>query len=96
MLSYGHQNYDTKAIRTVPQAKIGGSESLHQGPWPECLNMVSSDCIKHIETYAEDLRISHNFPIVQPDMMVTMDFSPSRVRIFVNESDIVIQIPRRG
>lgn len=85
-----------KAIRTVPQSKIGGSESLNQGPWPECLNMVSSDCIKHIETYAEDLRISHNFPVVEPDMMVTMDFSPSRVRIFVNESDIVIQIPRRG
>ena len=83
-------------IRTVPQSKIGGSESLHQGPWPECLNRMSSDCIKHIETYAEDLRLSPNFPIVQPNMMVTMDFSPSRVRIFVNESDTVIQIPRRG
>jgi hypothetical protein len=58
--------------------------------------MMASDCIKHIETYAEDLRTSHNFPIVQPDMMVTMDFNPSRVRIYVNDSDIVIQTPRRG
>jgi L-rhamnose mutarotase len=80
----------------VPQSKIGGSESLHQGPWPECLNMLSSDCIKHIATYAEDLRKSQNFQIVQQDMMVTMDFSPNRVRIYVNDSDIVIQIPRRG
>lgn len=58
--------------------------------------MLSSDCIKHIEIYAEDLRKSQNFQIVQPNMMVTMDFSPDRVRIHVNDTDIVIQIPRRG
>ena len=83
-------------MQTVPQSKIGGSESLHQGPWPECLDLIAYDCIKHIEIYAEDLRVSHNFPIVQPDMMVTMDFNPKRVRIYVNDSNIVIQIPRRG
>ena len=58
--------------------------------------MLSSDCIKHIAVYAEDLRKSQNFQIVQQDMMVTMDFSPNRVRIYVNDSDIVTQIPRRG
>jgi Potato inhibitor I family len=75
---------------------IGGTEALHQGPWPECLDMSSTNCIRYIETYAEDLRISQQIKVVPPDVMVTMDFNPKRVRIYVNESDIVIQIPRRG
>jgi Potato inhibitor I family len=83
-------------VRTVPQSMIGGNESKHQGPWPECLNMVASECITYIETYAEDLRSSHKIYVIEPDMMVTMDFSTDRVRIYVDENNTVIQIPRRG
>jgi hypothetical protein len=85
-----------QSVSTVPQSMIGGSEAKRQGPWPECVNMVATDCITYIETYAEDLRSSHNIFIIEPDMMVTQDFRTDRVRIYVNESNIVIQTPRRG
>jgi Potato inhibitor I family len=86
----------SQSAGTVPQSMIGGSESLSQGPWPECLNMAAVDCIKYIETYADDLRSSHNIIVVEPDMMVTMDYRTDRVRVYVDESNIVIQTPRRG
>lgn len=79
----------------MSQAMIGGSESLRQGPWPACLGMEGSACQHVIETYAEDLRGGH-VSIIGPDTMVTMDFDITRVRIFVDEANLVIQIPNRG
>ena len=75
---------------------IGGTESKHQGPWPECLGLAASDCVHIIKTYAEDLRESGHVFVIQPDMMVTMDFDETRVRVWVDESNMVNKIPRRG
>jgi Potato inhibitor I family len=85
-----------QSLSSVPQSMIGGSESKSQGPWPECLNMVATECIKYIETYAEDLRSSHNVFIIEPGSVVTMDYRTDRVRVYVDESNIVVQTPGRG
>jgi hypothetical protein len=66
---------------------IGGSESKREGPWPDCLGLAGSACVRHIETHVI---------IVEPDAMVTADFNTERVRVWVNASSIVIKIPKRG
>ena len=78
----------------MSQTMIGGSESKRQGPWPECLGLAASDCVHLIETNAEDVR-GHVY-VIDPDMMVTMDFRTDRVRVWVDESNVVIEIPKRG
>lgn len=83
-------------MRPVSQAPIGGTESKHQGPWPECLGLPASDCVHIIKTYAEDLRSSGHVFVIEPDMMVTMDFDEHRVRVWVDESNLVNKIPKRG
>jgi hypothetical protein len=35
-------------------------------------------------------------PIVQPNMMVTMDYRTDRVRIYVDDNGIVSRVPQRG
>lgn len=71
---------------------LGGSESRREGPWPDCLGMDGQDCIQFIQIYAKDVECY----ILDPDMMVTMDFRTNRVWIRVDEEGIVNQIPKRG
>ena len=81
-------------VRMVQQPSVGGSESKHEGPWPECVSMTGSECSRLIQTYAEDVR--GNVQILNVNTMVTMDFRTDRVRIFVDDDGIVARIPRRG
>lgn len=66
----------------------------HQGPWPECLGLAGDDCVQLIESAAEDVR--GRVYIVPPDSMVTMDFREDRVRVYVNDKNIVEKAPQRG
>ena len=65
-----------------------------QGPWPKCLGMESSKCVKYIESLADDLR--GHVDVISPDQMVTLDLNPHRVRVFVDGNGLVNKIPERG
>jgi len=75
---------------------VGGSEARREGPWPACLTqkMTGSECVRYIETYADDVR--GNVKLVQPDMMVTMDFRTDRVWVYVDADGYVSMVPKRG
>ncbi len=68
--------------------------SQRQGPWPKCLGMESENCVRYIEALAEDVR--GHIEIIDIDRIVKFDFNPHRVRILVNETNFVIDTPRRG
>ncbi|GKY99626.1 hypothetical protein MPSEU_000916700 [Mayamaea pseudoterrestris] len=85
-------SHETSESMLMSQPMVGGSASKRQGPWPECIGKSGADCITMIEAYAQDVRTL----IVPADSMVTMDFSPSRVRVFVDENGIVQRSPSRG
>jgi hypothetical protein len=74
---------------------IGGTESKREGPWPECVGKTGEECKTLIEaTGSSDLK--GNVQIIPADFMVTMDFRTDRVRIFVDEDGLVVEIPHRG
>jgi Potato inhibitor I family len=73
---------------------LGGTEHLHEGPWPECLGISGNECEHLIASHAPDV-VGH-VVILPEDSMVTMDFSPTRVRIFVDGDNLVTRTPRRG
>jgi hypothetical protein len=75
---------------TCPQLPSGGSA----GPWPECLGMIGDVCCKLIEGLAPD--VIGNCFVIPEGTFVTMDFRQNRVRVFVNNVNMVTQIPRRG
>jgi hypothetical protein len=71
------------------------SSTLHrQGPWPTCVEkeMTGLQCKRWIHALANDVEIE----IIEPMEPVEMDFQVNRVRIFVNETGYVIEIPERG
>lgn len=68
--------------------------SQKQGPWPKCLGMESESCVHYIESLADDVR--GHVEVIPIDSVITMDFNPHRVRIFVNETNYVTKIPNRG
>jgi len=56
--------------------------------------MTGDECVRYIETYADDVR--GNVHIVEPDMMVTMDFRTDRVWVRVDQDGVVSEVPSRG
>jgi hypothetical protein len=56
--------------------------------------MESENCVRYIEALAEDVR--GHIEIIDIDRIVKFDFNPHRVRILVNETNFVIDTPRRG
>ena len=85
----------------VPMAKFGGLDTRHkEGPWPACLGMNGKDCLQLIASYDEHLQIQLIHDTVydddEPSSPDNHDFMPNRVRIFVNDSNLVTTIPNRG
>lgn len=65
------------------------------GCFPNCIGMTGEDCKSHIRTASPDLK--DTIYILPWDSMVTMDYRTDRVRIFVDENDMVGQRkPCRG
>lgn len=73
---------------------VGGTDRTMsvQGPWPTCVGMEGSKCKELIQAAAPDVETQ----IVPEDSFMTMDFRTDRVRIMVNGSGFVTQIPDRG
>jgi hypothetical protein len=77
----------------VQMPKFGGLDTRQkEGPWPACLGMNGEDCLELIASYAKDLHIE----LIHPYEPSTNDFRPDRVRIFVDDSNVVTTIPNRG
>lgn len=67
--------------------------NLAEGPWPKCVGMTGENCKNHILANAKDI---NSVDVIPQDSMVTMDFSTSRVRVFIDDDGIVVMIPKRG
>jgi hypothetical protein len=68
--------------------------SHKEGPWPECRGIDGDACCKLIESYATD--VQGNCHVISEGSAVTMDFRTDRVRVVVDDQNIVVQIPNRG
>lgn len=79
---------------------IGGSmpppihRTGNRGPWPECLGIDGEKCAGIIEASAYDMQ--NNVFLLHPGEMYTEDFRTDRVRVFVDEYDIVFKVPKLG
>jgi Potato inhibitor I family len=72
-----------------------------EGPWPVCLGMTGEECQAYVRHYAcrnsdDDCQV-----VVVPlndtaPSVLTKDFLPNRIRIFVNATGYVTLIPDRG
>lgn len=82
-----------RSAHIVPLPRIGGG-SLRQGPWPECLTMVSGNCVARIESHCASCQVV--VVPVENNEAIKGDFDPNRVRVFVDEDGVVQTIPRRG
>lgn len=76
--------------KIVPMPMIGMSNT--QGPWPKCVGMIGDDCVSYIESNAQNL----NIVIVHTDDLLSRDFDLERVRVQVDNDEVVNSIPRRG
>lgn len=63
-----------------------------QGPWPECKGMEGEECCELIHGFDKEIECN----VLAEDSMVTLDFRPDRVRVFVNEEKVVVRTPGRG
>ena len=63
-----------------------------EGPWPECVGMQAEDCQTLILEEAPSL----NTYIIPEGSPVTMDYRLDRVRIFVDDANVVVSVPNRG
>lgn len=92
-IAFGFLKNDSQreAANIVPMPRIGGG-ALRRGPWPGCLGIGSEECVAMIETYATDCDVV----VVTPTMAATKYFDTKRVLIYVDEDNIVTQIPIRG
>ncbi len=86
-MKYQGQQY---ASEIVPMPKI--SMASKQGPWPACVGMTGENCVSYIESNTQGLTI-----VIVPDgSFVTKDFRTDRVRVWVDENDIVFSAPSKG
>ncbi|PHT46182.1 Subtilisin-chymotrypsin inhibitor-2B [Capsicum baccatum] len=68
------------------------SQPAGKTSWPELLGVTAEEAEKKIKEEKPELKIY----IVPPKSMVTMDYRLDRVRLFVDESGKVAQVPRLG
>jgi len=64
-----------------------------QGPWPQCIGMLGEDCMDYIEQNGDE---DFTIELIPYGSIVTMDVKVDRVRVFVDENDIVVDAPGRG
>ena len=74
---------------TIPM--IGMSNT--RGPWPKCVGMTGDDCADYIETSIENV---HTVIIKPSDNDSGKNFDEHRVRIYVDDDNLVTSIPRLG
>jgi hypothetical protein len=90
-----HQSISITLQQQASRVATPSFGSSHkEGPWPACKGMDGDACCALIEGYANDIR-GRCF-IIPEHSPVTMDFSPTRVRVFVDNDNIVTIIPNRG
>jgi len=77
----------TAALVTQPLPNVNG-------PWPECVGLLSDVCKTIVEQNTTSDPVS--IYILSEDFFYTMDVIWDRVRIFVDEDMIVISSPYRG
>jgi hypothetical protein len=66
--------------------------TMAKGPWPKCVGMSGEDCAEYIQSNAENVYAEIHYH----DDIVSRDFDTERVRIYVDDNDIVDEIPSRG
>jgi len=69
------------------------NELCDKWTWHECLSETGKECKRLIRDECPDLKI---IEIVPENSLVTSDYRLDRVRIFVNDAGIVVDIPRVG
>ena len=63
------------------------------GPWPKCLGMDGDKCCAYIKSVTKQVDKCESYP---EGTRVTEDFDTARVRVWVDESNVVTKIPDRG
>lgn len=80
----------------VATPMFGGIETRRaEGPWPECLQLSGNACVTLLELYTQGLEIELVHPDEKPTIM-DKGFRVDRVRVHVDESNVVVEIPKRG
>jgi hypothetical protein len=70
-------------------------EETDQGPWPSCYGTLGDECKEYILDIATDL-LYKNVKLYPAGTPMTKDYDTNRVRIQVDEDNIVSVTPRRG
>jgi len=84
---------EVEQTKRVSTPKFVGLNTRHQeGPWPECLQLNGEACLTLLKLYTEGLDIE----LVKPGEDVEEYFHQDRVRVYVDEFNAVIAIPKRG
>lgn len=73
---------------------IGNVRMGKEGPWPKCVGMDGTECCNLVEGEAKQTR--GNCIVLSENSPVTMDFMTTRVRVFVDEDNVVTKIPHLG
>lgn len=83
---------DPQASGSIVSMPMIGMSNI-RGPWPKCVGMTGDDCVEYVETSTENIHTT----IIKPlDADKGKKFDENRVRIYVDEDDIVTIIPRLG
>jgi len=69
------------------------STPKRNGPWPTCVGMDAEQCKTMIKSNSKH---PLHIEIIPEDSMVTMEVNPNRVRIRVDEDNVVTYVPDRG
>ena len=89
----GHPSASPTMMATTA-APVAQSLPNVNGPWPECVGMLSDVCKTIVEQNTSSDPVS--IYILSEDLFYTMDVIWDRVRIFVDEDMIVVSSPYRG
>jgi hypothetical protein len=75
----------------------GGFDTINecsQGPWPSCICATGTACKAHILSL--DPSLQGKTWIIRPGTAVKKNKRTDRVRIFVDDTGLVVSAPRRG
>merc|ERR1712232_595787 len=77
-----------------PFPQLDDIKDTLSGPWPECAGKEGNECANLILEDSPDL--AGNIFLIPPNTLVTEDYRLDRVRIMVDNNNIVVKIPVRG
>ncbi|KAF8397433.1 hypothetical protein HHK36_016349 [Tetracentron sinense] len=77
---------------SASQVCLFGGNTGPKAMWPEVVGLTAEEAEKKIK---EDMPMAR-FQVVPLDSVVTMDYNPRRVRLFVDSSSKVAKPPRIG